>query len=67
MIKPGTPVPTPATNILSKTTGVYEGGGYVAKGVYRPAMDCRMKSNRPDDFCEVCQKSIEKMIFFVTQ
>jgi hypothetical protein len=62
-----TPIPTPVTPESIKNTGVFEGGGYVAKGVYRPAYDCRMKSNTPDGFCKVCELSIEKMILFLTQ
>lgn len=67
MLAPGTPIPTPPTEKYINETGVFEGGGYVSKGVYRPAYDCRMKSNRPEEFCKVCQKSIEKMILFICQ
>jgi hypothetical protein len=42
--------------------GVYEGGGYMAKGIYRPVMDCRMKTNQAAAFCPVCQRAIERMI-----
>jgi hypothetical protein len=66
-VSPQTPVPTPAISKYNNTTGVFEGGGYVAKGVYRPAIDCRMKSNEPEDFCKICQYSIERMILFITQ
>ncbi len=65
MLAPGTPIPTPVKDKSSQMIGVFEGGGYVAKGVYRPAFDCRMKSNRPDAFCKVCQKSIELMILTI--
>jgi len=67
MLKSGTPVPTPATSEYINITGVFEGGGYAAKGIYRPAYDCRMKSNKPDKFCEVCENSVEKMILFLTE
>lgn len=67
MLDPGTPVPTPAVSPYLNKTGVFEGGGYVAKGVYRPAIDCRMKSNDTPNFCAVCEKSIEKMILFLTK
>jgi hypothetical protein len=63
----GTPVPTPSDQQYLNAVGVFEGGGYVAKGLYRPAYDCRMKSNDTDNFCKVCQLSIEKMILFLTQ
>lgn len=30
--------------------GVYEGGGYSFKGIYRPAYNCRMKTNEHPNF-----------------
>ena len=42
--------------------GLHEGGGYMAKGVYRSREDCRMKSNGAPDFCPVCQRAINRMI-----
>ena len=41
-----------------------EGAGYQSKGVYRPADDCRMRTNRPDYFCPVCQRAITRIIEF---
>lgn len=64
LINPGTPVPTPNDPGFRGITGLFEGGGYMAKGIYRPAFDCRMKSNGPDGFCEVCRKAITEMIEF---
>ena len=49
-----TPVPTPIDVHPTNGLGVYEGGGYVAKGVYRPAIDCRMKTNGAPGFCPAC-------------
>ena len=44
-----------------------EGAGYQSKGVYRPAPDCRMHTNRPDQFCPVCQRAISRIIeFYIT-
>ena len=34
--------------------GLYEGGGYRTKGIYRPTRDCRMRDNKFPKFCEVC-------------
>ena len=65
MIAEGVPVPTPADTSYRDVVGVYEGGGYVAKGVYRPMIDCRMHSNNAG-FCPVCSAAIEKMIARVT-
>jgi len=64
MIDETTPVPTPPTNEFKNKTGVFEGGGYSAKGVYRPAYDCTMKSISLDNFCAVCKKAIQQMIDF---
>jgi hypothetical protein len=62
-----TPIPTPSTDKFIGETGVFEGGGYAAKGVYRPAYDCLMNSFAGDHFCEVCELAIEKMIQFYTE
>ncbi|MEN8223797.1 MAG: M64 family metallopeptidase [Bacteroidota bacterium] len=64
MVSHSTPVPTPATEENENTIGVYEGGGYVAKGVYRPYIDCTMKSVKYDAFCPVCKRAIQRMIDF---
>ncbi len=61
MLSPGIPVPTPAIKKYKDKTGVFEGGGYVAKGVYRPQQTCRMKSNDARSFCRVCRKSLSQM------
>ncbi|MFO7932486.1 MAG: M64 family metallopeptidase, partial [Bacteroidales bacterium] len=61
MVPEGVPVPTPPLDKYRKTVGVYEGGGYVSQGIYRPMIDCRMHSNDAS-FCPVCTRAIEKMI-----
>lgn len=58
------PIPTPNEKRYIGVTGLFEGGGYSAKGIYRPSYDCRMKSNQAESFCEVCQNAIEAMILF---
>lgn len=65
MIDPTTPVPTPATKEYENTTGVFEGGGYVNKGVYRPGQTCLMKEFSTDRFCPVCVQAIQKQIDFL--
>lgn len=47
--------------------GLYEGGGYKSKGVWRGARDCRMKTNRAPGFCPVCQRALERIILFYTE
>ncbi|MDD4257034.1 MAG: M64 family metallopeptidase [Bacteroidales bacterium] len=47
--------------------GLFEGGGYMAKGVFRPADDCRMHTNTAPGFCPVCQRAISRMIDYYCQ
>ena len=51
-------------DLLNLKLGVYEGGGYQSKGVYRPAQECRMKINECERFCPVCTRAILEMIAF---
>ena len=46
---------------------LYEGGGYMSKGVWRGSFDCRMKTNKYPEFCPVCQRSLERIIRFYTE
>lgn len=66
LIDDETPIPTPPTNEFKNKIGVFEGGGYSSKGVYRPAYDCTMKSISINNFCAVCKRAIQKMIDFYT-
>jgi hypothetical protein len=47
--------------------GAFEGAGYTSKGMYRPAIDCKMFSLNPVGFDPVCTAAIEKMIEFCTK
>lgn len=67
MISEGVPVPTPNDPRYSGKIGLFEGGGYMTKGIYRPAYDCRMNTLQAPGFCQVCQKAIEEMILFYTE
>lgn len=64
MIGKDTPLPTPSEEKYNNVTGLFEGGGYSAKGVFRPEMDCRMKSNGSKGYCSVCRNAIKEMIEF---
>lgn len=66
LLKAGTPVPTPAPEAGKWGTGVYEGGGYSFKGVYRPADECRMRNNTYPTFCEACTDALNRLINFYT-
>jgi len=65
MIPSDIPVPTPSGSGVA--VGLYEGGGYQSKGVYRASEDCRMKTNAAPEFCPVCQRAISEMIKFNTE
>ena len=45
-----------------ESVGLYEGGGYMSEGVFRPRDNCRMRSNGAEDFCPVCRRAISRMI-----
>lgn len=60
-------IPTKINRENLQQLGVYEGGGYVSKGVYRPYPYCLMSVLTVDYFCPVCIKAIEKQIRFYTE
>lgn len=60
-------IPTPVTEENKSKTGVFEGGGYLTKGMYRPCYDCRMRTNEAKSFCPVCEKAVEKVILFLSE
>jgi hypothetical protein len=62
MIEPGMPLPTPREQTFVGKIGLFEGGGYKAKGVYSPFMTCFMKEATAGRFCPVCESIIEKVI-----
>lgn len=64
MLQKGTPIPTPTDQRDKYKVGVYEGGGYSSKNIYRPAFDCRMRTNDCLQFCPVCQRAIKRIIDF---
>lgn len=67
MISKSVPIPTPRTPKYNNIVGVYEGGGYISKGIYSPYIDCRMKSNAAPHFCPVCTEAIRKVIQFYAE
>ena len=67
MMDEDTPIPTRRMRQHERTIGVYEGGGYEAKGMYSPYMDCLMKTFKGHEFCPVCQRAIERMILYYSK
>ena len=66
LVSSDTPIPTPATPAYRETTGVFEGGGYVAKGVFRPCQKCTMKDLLYNHFCPVCKQTLIEVIKYYT-
>ena len=64
LLPAGTPVPTPAQKPYTDAIGVFEGGGYSAKGIYRPMDHCMMRDMNA--FCPVCSRAILRMIDYLT-
>ncbi len=67
MLDENTPIPTPATEDYKDKVGVYEGGGYVAKGVYRPTQNSIMRVLSDPGFNEASKDAIEKLLKFYTE
>jgi hypothetical protein len=67
LLKADTPVPTPVQEAAKWPVGVYEGGGYSFKGVYRPADECRMRNNTYPTFCAACTDALDRLIRFYTE
>lgn len=58
------PIPTPLDDKHKNNIGVFEGGGYLAKGIYRPMDHCMMRDYAP--FCPACSRAIVRMINFLS-
>jgi hypothetical protein len=52
LINGATPLPTTANNPAG-VVGLFEGGGYYKKSIYRPQQDCQMRNLTA--FCAVCE------------
>ena len=63
MLPAATPVPTPPNENEPDRLGVYEGGGYMTEGIYRPVINCMMRTLSAG-FCPVCQRAINRKIDF---
>jgi hypothetical protein len=64
LLTPDVPLPTPEDEQYGDQVGVFEGAGYSAKGLFRPALDCKMFSKKRKDFCAVCMAAVEEMLSF---
>lgn len=68
MVAEGIEIPTAVTAERSKNyvVGVYEGGGYRSKGIFRPTDVCRMRNNTAERFCPVCERALKRVILHQT-
>lgn len=64
LLPEGTPVPTPLNDETKDKIGVFEGGGYLSEGIYRPVDHCMMRDYAP--FCPACSRAILMMVDFLT-
>lgn len=63
LLPEGAEIPTSvADSSMIPEIGVFEGGGYLSKGIYRPADCCMMRNYAP--FCAACTRSVERIIDF---
>lgn len=67
LMSPETPIPTPNEDKYKNVIGVFEGGGYVAKGVYRPTFNSIMNSFTSNEFNQVCKDVLQKFINYYSE
>lgn len=68
LLDPSLTIPSTKEGWKKGMVGAFEGGGYMAKGIYRPEWMCWMGHNDPKlGFCAVCREGIQKMIDYYTQ
>jgi hypothetical protein len=62
-VEDGTPIPTREDDLdHGGRIGAFEGAGYAAKGLFRPARDCKMFSKGNRAFCKVCEQGLIDVI-----
>ncbi|MBU0472927.1 MAG: IgA Peptidase M64 [Bacteroidetes bacterium] len=61
------PVPTPDEQKYEDIIGVFEGGGYVAKGVYRPTHNSIMRTLEAKEFNKPSKQAIREVILFYSK
>jgi hypothetical protein len=65
LLTPDVTIPTPNDEKYQGVVGLFEGAGYLKKGMYRPYYLCRMRGTaKASDFCPVCKEAIIRIIKF---
>ncbi len=67
LLDKSTPTPTEIKAENDSVVGIYEGGGYLSDGIYRPWINCMMRTLNDGGFCPVCREAISQMIDFVCE
>ncbi len=67
LIDSDTPIPTPNEEKYNNKLGVFEGGGYISKGIFRPTYDSIMKSLASDSFNLPSILAIKKVIEYYSK
>jgi hypothetical protein len=66
LIPQGVPLPTPDEPQYDGVVGLFEGGGYKAKGLFRPTRNSKMHRKGEVSFGPVNEAAIEKMIDYLS-
>lgn len=66
MLSADTKIPTEVNSKNINAVGVYEGGGYQEKGIFRPYINCKMRA-LGYDFCPVCQRTLTNVIKYYSE
>jgi hypothetical protein len=56
-VEAGTPLPTPEEFTYADVVGAFEGARYLTTGIYRPTLDCAMRSLFNPVFCPICNEA----------
>ncbi|MEN8191606.1 MAG: M64 family metallopeptidase [Bacteroidota bacterium] len=67
LVEQDTPIPTPSEEKYYNKNGVFEGAGYVAKGVYRSTYNSIMRSLSSDGFNKVSKEAIRDVILLYSE
>ncbi len=62
-----TPVPTPNDVKYKDVVGLFEGGGYSTKGIFRSQLYCLMRGWEVREFCHACREQLMRMINVYTR
>ncbi len=62
-----TPIPTPQTEQYENTVGVFEGGGYSQRGIFRPSQTSIMLELSADGYNEVSENTIDEVLKYFSK